>query len=125
MTISQLAAAWLAAKADEKAANARRLEIEEAIVSAFPVGVEGTDTIEDGNVKVKVTHKLTRTVDSKALSANWSALSAAVQDVFIWKADVSMAALRRLQEKHPDSYVAAATFITSKPAKASVSVEEV
>ena len=46
MSLTQLAAAWQAAKADEKAANARRLEIEQEIVETFPLGIEGTDTIE-------------------------------------------------------------------------------
>ncbi len=123
-TLIDLAAAWQSAKADERAANARRMEIEEAIVAAMPVGVEGTDTAEAGPFKVKVTHKLTRAVDTKALQANWTGLSEAVHDVFNWKADVSLAALRRLQERHPDAYVTAAAFITSKPAKPSVSVEE-
>jgi hypothetical protein len=125
LTLAQLAAAWQAAKADEKAANARRLEIEEQIVDLFPVGVEGTDAIEQDGVKVKVTHKLTRTVDTKALQQHWNSLSAFAQDVFNWRADVSLPAMRRLQENHPDLYPSIAVFITSKPAKPAVSVEEV
>jgi hypothetical protein len=125
LTLTQLAAAWQAAKADERAANARRLEIEEQIVDRFPVGLEGTETMEAGNVRIKVTHKLSRTVDSKALQQHWNSLSAFAQDVFNWKADVSLPAVRRLQENHPDLYPSVAVFITSKPAKASVSVEEV
>lgn len=124
-TLAQLAAAWQAAKADEKAANARRLEIEEQIVDLFPVGVEGTDTIEHDGIKVKVTHKLVRSVDTKSLQAHWNSLSAFAQDVFTWKAELAMPALRRLQENHPDLYPSIAVFITSKPAKPSITVEEV
>ena len=125
LTLTQLAAAWQAAKADEKAANARRLEIEEQIVEALPLAVEGTQTVDDGQYRVKVTHKLTRTVDTKALQLHWNSLSAFAQDVFTWKADLSLPALRRLQENHPDLYPSVAVYVTSKPAKAAVSVEEV
>lgn len=125
LTLTQLAAAWQAAKADEKAANARRLEIEEQIVEALPLAVEGTQTVDAGQYRVKVTHKLTRTVDTKALQLHWNSLSAFAQDVFTWKADLSLPALRRLQENHPDLYPSVAVYVTSKPAKAAVSVEEV
>lgn len=124
LTLAQLAAAWQAAKADERAANARRLEIEEQIVEALPLGVEGTETVERHGFRIKVTHKLNRTVDSKALQAHWSSLSAFVQDVFTWKADVSKPLLVKLQENHPELYVTVAPFITSKPAKPSVTVED-
>lgn len=125
LTLKQLAAAWQAAKADEKAANARRLEIEAQIVEAFPLGVEGTETVEQDGFRIKVTHKLTRTVDTKNLQAHWNRLSAFAQDVFTWKADISLPALRRLQENHPDLYPSVAVYVTSKPAKPAVVVEEV
>lgn len=124
LTLTQLAAAWQAAKADEKAANARRLEIEQQIVEAFPLGVEGTETVEQDGFRIKVTHKLTRTVDTKNLQAHWNSLSAFAQDVFTWKADISLPALRRLQENHPDLYPSVAVYVTSKPAKPAVVVEE-
>ncbi len=125
LTLAELAAAWQAAKADEKAANARRLEIEEQIVESFPLGIEGTETIEQDGFKVKVTHKLTRSVDTKALQAHWNSLSAFAQDCFTWKADISLPLLRKLQENHPEVYPSIAVFITSKPAKPAVTVEEV
>jgi len=125
LTLAELAAAWQAAKADERAANSRRLEIEEQIVEALPLAVEGTQTVDAGKYRVKVTSKLTRTVDTKALQAHWNSLSAFAQDVFTWKADLSLPALRRLQENHPDLYPSVAVYVTSKPAKAAVSVEEV
>ena len=124
LTLKQLAAAWQAAKADEKAANARRLEIEEQIVELFPPAAEGTETLEQDGLKVKVAFKLTRTVDTKALQVHWNSLSAFAQDVFTWKADLSLPAMRRLQENHPDLYPSIAVFITSKPAKPTVSISE-
>ena len=125
LTLEQLASAWQAAKADERAANARRLEIEEQIVEALPLADEGTQTVEAGPYKVKVTTKISRSVDTKALQAHWNSLSAFAQDVFTWKADLSLSALRRLQENHPSLYPSIATYITSKPAKPAVVVEEV
>lgn len=125
LTLAQLAAAWQAAKADERAANARRLEIEEQIVELFPPAVEGTETLEQDGLKIKVAFKLTRTVDTKAPQAHWNSLSAFAQDIFTWKADLSLPAMRRLQENHPDLYPSVAVFITSKPAKPAVTVEGV
>lgn len=125
LTLPQLAAAWKSAKSDEQAANARRLEIEEQIVEAFPLGIEGIETIEDGGYKIKVVHKLNRSVDTKALQTRWESLSTFARDVFTWKADVSKPLLVKLQENHPDLYLQVAPFITTKPAKPSIAVEEV
>lgn len=123
MTAEELAAAWLAAKADEDAAKARRYEIEAAIVAAIPGGDESTASAKFDAVKVTVSRKLTRSVDSAALQAAWAQLPSQAQAIFKWAADIDIRKMRAAQEMAPEIYSAAAAFITTKPAKAAVKVE--
>lgn len=123
LTISELSAAWLTAKADEDSAKARRLEIEAAIVAAIPGADEGTATEKTEAIKVSVTRKLTRSVDTEALQEHWSFLPAQAQAVFKWSADIDTRKLRAAQDMAPDAYAAAAQFITAKPSKPGVKVE--
>jgi hypothetical protein len=121
-TLPELSAAWLTAKADEDLARAARLEIEAAIVAALPGPDEGTKTEKLPNIKVSVTRKLNRTVDSDALSEDWKELSPAVQSAFKWKADLSLTALRALDFQDLNE---ASTYITTKPAKPAVKIEPI
>ncbi len=117
-----LAAAWLQAKADEDAAKARRYEIEKEIVAAVPVNDEGTAKTEVGALRVSVTAKLTRSVDTEALQGAWASLQPTVQKAFNWKADLSVSALRRLDEQEAAQ---ALRYVTTKPAKPAVKVEAI
>lgn len=119
-TITELSAAWLAAKAAEDAAKARRYEIEEQIVAALPGADEGTATEKTDTVKVSVTRKLTRAVDTDALREAWASIQPTVQKAFTWKADLSVSVLRKLDSQELEQ---AQRYITTKPAKASVKVE--
>lgn len=124
-TLDVLAAAWREAKAAEAAANARRLEIEAQLVAALPCpDAEGTVKATLTGAVVKVTHKLTRKVDSEALSAGWTNLTPAQRDCFRWKGELDIKRLRSVQELLPQEYAALAPYIETKPAKPSVSVEE-
>ncbi len=120
LTLSELVAAWRAAKAAEAAAQAERLRIEEAIVNMVPRKDEGTVTVEN----VSVNFKVTRSVDTEALRQAWSALPASAQSLFRWKAEIDTKAMRAAQEFAPDAYKAAAQFITAKPAKPSITIKE-
>lgn len=122
-SLDTLSAAWLAAKADEDAARARRYEIEAQIVAMLPGADEGTTTNKLDTVKVSVTRKLTRSVDTAALQEHWSFLPAQAQAVFKWSADIDTRKLRAAQDMAPDAYAAAAQFITAKPSKPGVKVE--
>lgn len=117
-----LAAAWLQAKADEDAAKTRRYEIEKEIVAAVPVKDEGTAKTEVGALRVSVTTKLTRSVDTDALQTAWASLQPTVQKAFNWKADLSISALKRLDEQEAAQ---ALRYVTTKPAKPAVKVEAI
>jgi hypothetical protein len=69
-TIQELAATWLQAKADETAANARRLETEEEILKLLPAKEEGKTTTPISNsTRISTTGKLSFKADVAALQA--------------------------------------------------------
>ena len=123
MTITELAAAWIQAKAAEETAKQNRLDIESSMFGLLPRKDEGTASIEDAGMKITVTHKLTRKVDSDALRAAWNTLPEHAQACFKWGADISIKELRACEAMDADAYAFASRFITAKLAKPSIAVE--
>lgn len=121
MNAEQLAAAWLAAKRDEQAANARRLQIEADLLKLVPAREEGSSTQELANgFKVKLTGKLTYKVDVDQLlklTESWPDKPVKVKT----EADETM--LKAIRAERPDLWRTIAPAITVKPAKTAVSVE--
>ena len=121
--VAALAADWQTYKKIEDEARAKRAEVEALICEELTAADEGTVSTKTETLKVSVSYKINRTVDTKALQAAWTTLPAFAQAAFVWKADVSIPLLRKLQEDHPGLYADAARFVTAKPAKPSVKVE--
>jgi len=121
-SLATLAATWAQVKAEEDAAKARRLEIEAQIVGVMPAKDEGVTKVEQDGLRVSVTYKLTRSVDTDAVRGAWGSLQPAVQSAFRWKADIDTKALRELDAQEAQQI---APFITTKPAKPSVKVEPI
>jgi hypothetical protein len=118
-TLQQLKAAWLAAKQAERAAAEERLAIEQAIVALLPSDSEGT--VKDEESGVTVTYRYTRKVDTAAVQADWMRLPEKVQAAFRWSADVDT---RRLKDLDPESFAIAAKYITTTPAKPTISLKD-
>ena len=121
-TLDELKDAWLAAKKSEAQANASRLDIEAAILTHFTHRDEGT--VSDMDTGVSVAYKLTRSVDTEALRAGWDSLSPETQAAFKWSASVDTKTLKAFQLANPEAYKAVARFVTTKPAKPSISIKE-
>lgn len=123
--LESLAAEWREAKEAERAANERRVAVETMIVAAMP-GETPEETVnrDVAGLRVKVTYKVTRSVDTEALQAIWPSLSDKAQACFAWKATPKVGELRKVQEFLPAEYAKVATVIEAKPAKPSVSIEE-
>ena len=121
-TLNELKTNWLAAKAAEAAANKERLAIEAGMVAMLPTKLEGTVTDKESGVSV--TYRMTRKTDTTALQNDWMHLSQTVQSAFTWKADASARQLTAMQELDPAAYALAAKYITSTPAKPSISIKE-
>ena len=122
VTVETLCRAWLDAKRDEDEAADRRKSLAAEIVARIPGDAESTDRREVNGLKLVITRKLTRTVD-KSLSEDWAQLPRTVQQTFRWKPEIDLKNLRALEFAAPDDYSIAATYITTKPATPSVSVE--
>lgn len=121
--INSLKAMWLTFKKLEESAKEDRLGVEAQILAHFPTDkTEGSVT--DADAGVTVSYKLTRSVDTDAVQANWDKLTVNAQKAFKWKADLDMKAYRAVQDLDPMSFAQIAAFVTSKPAKPSISVKE-
>lgn len=120
-TAEQLAQEWLEAKAEENAARAKRVEIEEALLELLPCREEGSQTnkLENG-MRVVTEGRMTRSIDAKALQDDWSSLPAIVQGAFHWKPDLKITCFKSLEDDHK---ALVAKYVTTKPAKAGVKVE--
>lgn len=123
MTIEQLVAARIAAKrAEEKAIEARRdIDAQLAAIMADPAKPEGAVSrkLEDGT-KITATFTMTRKVDSDKLQADWAKLPLDVQNIFKWKADVSVTEMRKLEGA---AVTTAAKYYETKPGSTSIKVE--
>jgi hypothetical protein len=119
-----LAKALRQAKMSEELAKEHRLQIEAEIIEAYkflsPESGEGTIKDEYFNIVYKVTRK----VDTEALQMAWDALGPNAHKAIKWSADLDLKNFRALKELVPQTYNELAVFVTTKPAKPSVSLKE-
>lgn len=122
MSLEQLCADWLAAKADEAAANKRRLDIESKIVAITGKRDEGSSTHEAPGFKLSVTGKVSRKMDW----AKWDQIKPQIpqelQPVKM-KPELDETGVRWLKQHRPDLYDLLP--IEVKPAKTAVEVKPV
>lgn len=121
-TLNELKTAWVQAKQREQEAQTERRAIEDAMLALMDHKDEGTVT--DKDTGISATFKLTRTVDTPALQAAWVHLPEHAQQAFKWKADIDTKAYRGLSDFDQDSFKAISKFITTKPAKPTITVKE-
>lgn len=124
-TLAELAESIIHLKNIEASAREERIRIEQLIIDKVGAKEEGTTTAEDGNFKVKTVGKLTRSVDTEAIQTDWDNLPEEVKKCFKWKADVDTKNLRSLESMRADLVPLVTAYMTTKPAKPSVSVEQV
>lgn len=120
-----LAHYWQRAKADEAAAKEKRLAIEEKITALVGVKDEGVSSLNTEAYKIKTTGKLTRTLDTDAIYEVWDKLPEPVQDCIKWKAELNTTAYRALSTMRDDLLPILNQYMTTKSAKAAISVEEI
>ncbi|WP_131669226.1 DUF7173 family protein [Psychrobacter pygoscelis] len=118
-----LAEEWQSMKDLEAQAKERRYEIEQEIITLVGVLDEGTTNEETDCFKVKTVGKLTRSLDDKAIQADWDNLPSEVKQCFKFKASLDTKNLRALEAMRSDLVPVMAKYITTKPAKPSVLVE--
>jgi hypothetical protein len=122
-TAIQLAEMWQAAKADENAANARRVAIEGDIVALLGKRDDGAETHTlDNGVKITITGKQTVAADIPMLERLAATLPENLRPVKVTVA-VDPAGVKFLRENHPAHYKKIAPALTIKPAKTAVTVK--
>ena len=122
--MAELAESIIHLKNIEASAREERIRIEQLIIEKVGAKEEGTTTAEDGNFKVKTVGKLTRSIDTNAVQADWDNLDPAIQKCIKWKADLDTKNLRSLEAMRDDLVPVIAKYMTTKPAKPSVTIEE-
>lgn len=120
ITLAQVLPAWMQAKEDERKATEHRRSLDRMIQSLLPTKDEGSVTSTEGNYKVTVSYKLDRKLDVDRLRSEWASIPADCQQAVKWKAELSTTEFRKLTDA---SRGAMSSFITTKPASPSVSVE--
>ena len=118
-TAADAASDWMDAKNQEVAANKRRLEIEEEILSLVTSKTEGSESYQVGPYKVTLTGRLNRKVD-------WDMLPklGIPQEMLPLKhkPELDLKGLRYLESNEPEIYKTFCKAMTIEPAKTSVTV---
>ena len=123
VTLDQLAAEFQKMKDFEAQAKERRIEIEHQIIQLVGVEEEGTTNVETEAFKFKTVGKLTRSLDDKAIQSDWDKLPNEIKQCVNFKASLNTTKLRALETMRDDLVPLMAQYMTTKPAKPSVSVE--
>lgn len=124
LNLQELINIRIAAKRAEDAAIAERRRIDASIAELLkdPSKPEGSISQKLEGYKLTVAYKIDRKADTDKLSADWAKLSAAAQAAFKWKAEVSVGELKKLTGKDA---AAASSYITSKEASPSITIEAI
>lgn len=121
--IDVLGRLWQEAKEAEAHAKERRLQVESQITDLIGVADEGTTNAEGNLFKVKTVGKLTRSLDDAAIQSDWDTLPDEIKKCVKWKSSLDTKNLRSLEAMRHDLIPVMAQYMTTKPAKPSVSVE--
>lgn len=120
--LEKLAADWLAAKADEAAANARRVGIEEQIVALTGKRDEGSQTHKPPGFTVTVTGKVSRKMDW----AKWDLVKSQIATP-LWpvrtKFELDEKGVKWLQQNEVEIYTLLPITVT--PAKTAIEVKAI
>ena len=124
MSLAQLSAKWLEAKAREAQATKDRRDIEDQmkVLMEMPETFEGTKTFKPGGYVVKYTGRINRKVNGDKLQelAIEHGLTDHLSSLFRWKPEINMAIWKSTDEAITKPLAAA---ITAKPGRPSFTIE--
>ena len=124
MSLESLSQLWLIQKEAEDSARSARIALEDKIAMLIPGPEEGTVNAETDGYKVKVVRKLTRSPDVEVYEEVKGQIPAYLSPV-VYKPALDLKRLRAIETANPELYRICTRFLTVKPAKAAVTVEEV
>lgn len=122
LTLGQLSAEWLTAKAEEARAAKRRLVIEEQIIALTGKRDEGSKTVDATGYKITVTGKVTRKLDWDKWEQIKTQIAPALWPVKM-KPELDEKGVKWLQQNEVEIY--ALLPIEVKPAKTAIEVKAV
>jgi hypothetical protein len=116
-------AEWVAAKAAEREATARRRGVEDKILAALdlPPDFEGVTNFEAGGYTVKISARMNRKVDADRVQdiATENGTADQLQYLFRWKPEINAAAWKAADKSITDPLMFG---ITTTPGRASFSI---
>ena len=119
--LKALSTLWLEAKAEEKAANEKRVALEKAIVELVGAKEEGSQSTECDGLKITTTGKLAYKADVLALQALTAGWPQDVQPVQVkYVADETR--LKKIRADRPELWRSIAPAIEVKPMKTGVTI---
>ena len=125
-SVDELAIELLDAKAVWAEAKKAVENIEITIVDLLGRETEGVSHFRGDKYTISTTGKITRKLDRVEMDANAYRLDPKILETIISrKPTVNVKNLKRLASSDPEAYKQATRFVTSLPAKTSVTVEEV
>jgi hypothetical protein len=119
--VANLVASLKQAKQAEALASNHRLAIEAQIVALFPPQT-GEATVKQDDLTI--TYKTTRSIDSAGVQQAWNDLSKNAQTAFKVKFDLDLKNYRAINELDAVTAAIVNQFITSKPAKPTLTLKE-
>ena len=123
LTTEQLAEQLIAAKADENAANKRRVEIEQILIDRLGAKPEGSSTHDLANgLKITLTGKMSYSADMDMLLQLASNLPPNMRPIKT-EPKLDETGAKYLRNNEPDVWALIAPAITIKPAKTSVTIK--
>jgi len=123
LTLESLVKSLQLMRSQEEHYRSMRTECEMRIADMLPGADEGTTTAEVDGLKVRVVRKFNRTLDEKAYRENMYLIPSAINPI-VMKPTIDMKVLRAIETANPEAFKVCQKFISVKPAKASVSVED-
>jgi len=123
--LDELVTQWRSVKLREEDAKLERYALEERIADAVGRKSEGSTTREVAGGKLKLTHRVNRTLDADAFERIRGELPAGYAENLVrYKASLVLDHYRWLEENDPETFRILARAVTSKPSKVGVSFEE-
>jgi hypothetical protein len=122
--IEYLVREWEVSKTDESEAIIRRRRFEDLIVAALeiPESLDGTESFDVGQYKLKIVGRLNRKIDAEKLAeiAKENGLSDHLQSLFRWKAEMNVTAWKSAAEAITRPLLGA---VTTEPGRPSFSIQ--
>ena len=124
--LESLARLLAEAKGRERAATAARIHVESEITALTGLPEEGSKTVMAGPFRLTVGQRINRSLDERAWALVADKIPSGISPVsFKSVPTIDAAGVRWLRDNEPGYFRLLATALTEKPAKPSVTIEEV